>query len=78
VVDAFMEDGHSCCRAVLWLLLSEANGELVDGFFSAVVTSAIPASSKSMEDTMGMGAFVGNHVSVSHIHCAHVSVIHMV
>jgi len=68
----------SCWRAALWLSLSGANGELVDGFCIAVVTSVIPASSKSMEDAMGMGAFIGNHVSVSHICCVHVSVIHIV
>jgi len=68
----------SCWRAALWLLLSGANGELADGLCNVVVTSAIPTSSRSREDVMGMGTFVGNHVSVSHIHCAHVSVIHTV
>jgi len=68
----------SCCKAALWLSLSGANGELADGFCNAVMTSVIPASSKSMDDAVGMGALVGNQVSMLHIHCAHVSVIHMV
>jgi len=60
------------------MLLSGANGELADGFCNAVVMLAIPTSSKSMEDAMGMGAFVGNQVSVSHIHCACISLTHTV
>jgi len=68
----------SCWRAALWLLLSGANGELADGFCNAVVTSVIPARSKSMDNAMGIGAFVGNQVSVSYIHCVCVSVVNTV
>ncbi len=68
----------SCLRAEIWLSLSGANGELADGFCNVVAMLVIPARSKSIEDAMGMGAFVGNQVSMSHIHCAHVSVIQTV
>jgi len=63
----------NCLSVALWLLLSGTNDELADGFCSAVVMSVILASSRSMEDAVGMGTFVGNQGNMSHIHCAHVS-----
>jgi len=69
---------RSCCRAALWLSVSRANGELADGLCNAMVMSEIPAKMRSMDKAVGMGHLVGNQVSVSQMHCTHVSVIHMV
>jgi len=61
----------SCWSAALWLSVSEANEELADGFHFAVVMSVTLASSRSMEDAVGMGTFVGTRSA------CHRSIVHM-
>jgi len=68
----------SCLRVLAWLRVMGAKGELVLGLRSALVMLVNPAMMWSADDAVGMVSWVGNQVSVSQIHWAHVAVTHMV
>jgi len=64
----------SCWRAALWLSVNGANGELVDGLHNAVVMLAIPAKMSLVDEAVGMEHLVVNQVSMSQMHCEHISI----
>ena len=67
----------SCFRTSVSVSVVSAIGELFVGFWSAWRMSRVALAMMSWEDIVGMGAVVGNHVSVSAIRSRFVSVIHV-
>jgi len=65
-----------CLSVSVSVSISGGSGDPVDGFCSAWRMSLVLLAMMSANDTVGIGVWVGSHVSVSAIHSHLVSVIH--
>jgi hypothetical protein len=67
----------SCLRALCWFLLTGASGPAGEGFWRAWIRSFAAAVAALVDDAVGITTLVGNQMTVSVIHSAVVSRIHM-
>jgi len=65
-----------CLSVSISVSVSGGSGDPVDGFCSAWRMSLVLLAMMSADDTVGMGVWVGSHVSVSAMRSRLVSVIH--